>query len=182
MAEEATRAWELIAASNDPAVLRSFHSKYPQSAQAAEALAKAEKLENDAAASAAARNAADATAALRKEMVAVLQRLELAYSARNMLQIRLAWPTIEEDHVMKLEQAFRESRMVSLTLEPRMDPRPTQNGGFINCRYVLAMPLKGGGPRRVEGIATVHFNRVNGALLVDAIVYHMANKSLYSPL
>jgi len=183
MAEDAARAWELIASSNDPTVLRSFQSKYPQSAQAAEAVARAGRLETEAAAAAAARAAAEGAATLRKEVVATLQRLELAYSARNMLQIRLVWPTIEEDHVSHLEQVFRESRMVSLTLEPRMDPRATPTGAIANCRYVLAMPLKGpNGPRRVEGFAMVRFKRANGALLVDSIEYRVTNKSLYSPL
>ena len=190
LAEEAARAWDLISTSSDLAVLRAFQSKYPQSAQAQEALSRAENLERGAAAEAAVRNAADAaratadaTAALRNEVVPVLQRLELAYSARNMAQIRMVWPSIDEEHVKNLEQVFRDSRMVSLTLEPRMDPRRTPNGPLVNCRYVLAMPAKNPpGPRRVEGVAVVHFKRTGKGLVVDSIEYRVTNKSLFSPL
>lgn len=182
-AEEAARAWELVASSTDSIALRAFHDRYPQSAHAAEALNIAERIENHAAALAESRKASEAAAALRQEVSVVLQRIQEAYSARDAKQIRAVWPTIDSDHLKRLETAIRETRSMSLVLQPTSEPRRTRNGAVVECRYVQLSALKGSkAPRQMEGTATVILTRSGGSLVIDDIDYRLTSRSLFKPL
>ncbi|MEQ1885721.1 MAG: protein kinase [Bryobacteraceae bacterium] len=181
-AEEAARVWETLALSTDPAALRSFHARFPQSPHAAEALSLAQRLEAQAA-EAAARKSAEANAALRQEVTGFLRRIEAAYSSKDIRQVRTLWPTIGSEHVTRLQDTFNETRAVTLSLEPSAEPRITQNGAVVECRYMLIGQLKNAKvPRRAEGTATVRLTRSGNAWLVEDIDYRTTSRSLFRPL
>jgi eukaryotic-like serine/threonine-protein kinase len=178
--------WEAIRNSRDLAKLGEFRRKYPNSAQAQQALALMADIEWDqirqsrdpktlrgfqSRYSGTPRAAEAGIAADRIEIASVLTRYEGAYAARNIGQVRALWPG-NSDATGKIEQFFKLTRSAKLTLRPSADPAIAGDRAVVQCRYTLAAEFTDGSkqPPR-DGNAVLRITRADGAWVIEQIEY-----------
>jgi serine/threonine-protein kinase len=126
---------------------------------------------------------APAPAIPQAEVNAALRRLETAYAARDMSQVRAAFPGITPDHAARLEQFFKATRSATLRLEPAGAPRLNGEAVVLECRHWLTARFRDGGEQRpVESRALIRVTRFRGAWVVDAMEFTQRGRSLYPPL
>jgi hypothetical protein len=152
--------------SKNPVILRRFRDRYPQSPHAAEALAAAVALERDAA---------------RTQIAPALRRLEAAYAARDIQQVRAVWPALSAARAARHQEFFRSVRSVSLRLEPSGDPQVTPDRIAAAARHIVTVQLPNGSrPEPIESRVVVRLARSGNAWVIEDLEYTSRGRSLIS--
>jgi serine/threonine protein kinase len=117
------------------------------------------------------------------EIAAALDRLQTAYSSRDMSQVRAAFPGITADHAKQLERFFNSARSASLRLEPVGQPRQSADRVIVEARHWLTAKFKDGTEQRpAESRAILRLVKGRAGWVVDAMEFAQRGRSLFPPL
>jgi uncharacterized caspase-like protein len=147
--------WERVQNSNDIALLRAFYERRPAGPFADRARAAIANLQE--------------VQGRQQALFEALRRYEQAYEARNAAQLAAVWPGLESRDVERIEEFFRISKSIELSLYPEGDAVFSPDKASLLCRRLFTFTDQRGNQKTNTDKVTVVFRAQGDAWVIDSL-------------
>jgi serine/threonine-protein kinase len=148
--------WARAGAASNPAALDAFRRKYPQSPYVPQAAARIEQMERESA---------------RRDILGVVRRYQAAFEGRDLDSIRSVWPGLSREQLHSLEENFKMTRSLSMTLRPAGDPEIQGDSASVSCQRTITAHFRGENRSRkpAEHQVVIRLKRSANAWVIESI-------------
>lgn len=146
--------WNAAQGSRDPQRLRAFRERHPRSAHAIRAASEADRIERESAG----RAVQDA-----------LNRYKAAFEGRDIAAVRAIWPALGGSQAQAIENGFKNSKSIRMTLAMVGEPQIQGNSATVTCSRKQVIQTRSGPPLTPEHTVTFRLRKAGDGWVIDSI-------------